>query len=175
MQQEVIRIPKERVAILIGHDGKTRKVIENSTKSKLAIDSKTGEVEVNFNSIDNFKFRKILMIVKAIGRGFAPEKALLLLNDEFTLQIVNIEEYAGKSTKAVNAKKGRIIGEKGTTREKIERETNCRLSVYGKTIAIIGNVNEIPIALKTIEMLLEGAMHKTAYAYLENRGTEFEL
>ena len=39
-----LRIPKERVAVLIGTDGIIKKKIENETKSELDIDSKEGDV-----------------------------------------------------------------------------------------------------------------------------------
>ena len=175
MQQEVIRIPKERIAVLVGHKGATKKEIEKITGAKLNIDSQTGEIEVIYPKNDGFRLMKAVSVVRAIARGFSPKKAGLLMNDNYTLDLIEVEEIAGKSEKSVNAKKGRVIGEKGRTREKIERETGTYLSVYGKTIGIIGNIENVPIARKAIEMLLEGAMHNTAYTYLENRGKQFEL
>ena len=175
MQQEVIRIPKERLAVLIGQEGATKKELEKITGARFSIDSKTGEIEVNYSKNDGFKFMKAVSVVKAVGRGFSPRKAGMLMNDNYTLDLIDVEDIAGKSEKSVNAKKGRVIGEKGRTRDKIESETGTYISVYGKTIGIIGKIEEVPIARKAIEMLLEGAMHKTAYTYLENKNKQFEL
>jgi ribosomal RNA assembly protein len=175
MQQEIVRIPKERVAVLIGAGGKAKRKLEKATGCRFSVDSKTGEVEANYSGNDSYRFMKALSVIKAVGRGFAPDKAVLLLNDDYTLDIIELEEIIGKSEKAMNAKKGRVIGEKGRTRGKIEKETGTYISVYGKTISIMGNMEDVPNARKSIEMLLEGAMHKTAYAYLENRKSMFEL
>ena len=40
------RIPKDRIAVLIGRKGATRKALEDATNSKLHIDSTSGDVSV---------------------------------------------------------------------------------------------------------------------------------
>lgn len=175
MHEEILKIPKDRIAILIGREGETKKNLEMETGARINVDSGNGEIEIISKEKDAYKFLKIIRVVKAIGRGFNPEKAKLLLKDDYSLDIVDVGEITGKSSKTSSAKKGRVIGREGTTREKIERETDTYLSVQGKTIAIIGKIEALPRARKAVEMLLEGAMHKTAYTYLENTEKEFEL
>ncbi len=41
-QEEFVRIPKERVAVVIGKKGETKKEIEKRTKTRVEIDSETG-------------------------------------------------------------------------------------------------------------------------------------
>ncbi|MCX8158218.1 MAG: KH domain-containing protein [Candidatus Diapherotrites archaeon] len=174
MHIESFRIPKDRVAVLIGHNGETKRKIEELTGIKLNIDSETGEVEITSNK-DALLFWKSAEVVKAISRGFNPEKALTLLDEDYVLEIIELEEIIGKSKNAINAKKGRIIGEKGKVRERIEQETNTFISVYGKTVGIIGRYEDVQKAKKAIEMLLEGAMHKTVFRYLEHCKNDFEI
>ena len=44
--EKLIRIPADRVGVLIGKSGKTKSKIEKTCSVKLDIDSKNGEVEV---------------------------------------------------------------------------------------------------------------------------------
>ena len=72
-----LKIPKDRVAVLIGKSGNIKKEVEDATKSKIDIDSKEGDVIVSgMDSVGIFSAREV---IKAIARGFNPETALLLL------------------------------------------------------------------------------------------------
>jgi ribosomal RNA assembly protein len=70
--------------------------------------------------------------------------------------------------------KGRIIGKNGKTREVIEQMTGARLSVYGKTIGIIGDAEQIATVRSAIDMLIDGAPHGAVYGYLEKRRRELK-
>ena len=175
--EESIKIPKERIAVLIGSKCVTRNKIENLTKTVLEIDSKSGEVDVEAKE-EELNFYNALNIIKAIGRGFAPEKAFLLLDSEYFLDVIDLTQEIGKSAKQMEIKKGRIIGKRGKARESIERSTNTFISVYGKTVSIIGKPEEVENARKAIEMLLEGAKHSSVLGFLERKQREsrkFEL
>jgi len=174
--EESIKIPKERIAALIGSSGNTKKQIEKLTNTRLIIESNTGMVEIQGKE-KGLEFYNAMSIVKAIARGFAPEKALLLADPEYYLDIIDIRETV-ESSKALEIKKGRIIGRKGKARENIEKATGCFVSVYGKTVAIIGKAEEIENARKAVEMLLDGAKHTTAIGFLkkaEATSRKFEL
>jgi ribosomal RNA assembly protein len=68
--------------------------------------------------------------------------------------------------------KGRIIGKDGRTREIMERLSGAKVSVYGKTVALLGYPEQIRIARAAIEMLLEGAPHGNVYSFLEKKHQE---
>lgn len=174
MQSECIRIPNERVAVLIGKGGKIKKRLESSTETKIDIDSNTGEIEIESKNAINI--HKAVNIVKAIGRGFSPEKAFELLDEKYYLDIIDLKEELGKGEKSLIQKRGRIIGKSGKAREEIERETETLISVYGKTVAIIGKGENVEKARKAVEMLLRGAEHSTVYTFLKGEEREkFEL
>ena len=164
-------VPKSRIAVLVGEGGKTRKKIEKLTETKVEIDSKTGEVEVRSKG-EGLNFYNALNIIKAIARGFSPEKAFLLSDEEYYLDLIDVSEIVGGSGKEMEIKKGRVIGTRGIARESIEKATGCFISVYGKTIGIIGKVEDMESARKAIEMLLEGAKHTTMLDFLKKK--EFE-
>ncbi|MEM4257172.1 MAG: KH domain-containing protein [Candidatus Diapherotrites archaeon] len=173
---EYLLIPHDRIGVLIGPKGQTKKRIEKNTKTKIEIDSSTGEIEITMkgNAID---FMKAIKIVKAIARGFSPENAMLLLIDDNILEIIELREIIGKNENKMKAKKGRVIGRKGKARKEIEQESNVKISVYGKTISIIGKNEDVEKAKKAIQLLLFGASHSTAYESLKNKyyNQEFEL
>ena len=73
----LLRIPKDRVAVLIGKKGETKNKLEQETNCHLNIDSKEGEIEVTGkDALGLYTSREI---IQAIGRGFNPDFALLLL------------------------------------------------------------------------------------------------
>jgi ribosomal RNA assembly protein len=70
--------------------------------------------------------------------------------------------------------KGRIIGRGGKTREVFEDLTNVRISVYGKTISIIGYPEQNAVARAGIDMLLKGSTHGPVYKFLEKKKTDLK-
>ena len=173
---EYLKIPKERVGVIIGKDGATKEHIENMTKIELDIDSETGNVTIapTKEMEDPLSVWKARYIVKAIGRGFSPETALKLLDDEIILDIINLQDFVGKSKKAVMRQKGRIIGREGRTKEIIKEMTDVDISIYGKTVSLIGDMERIQIAKEAVEMILEGVRHKSVYAFLEKKKQELK-
>jgi len=170
--EELVRIPEERIAILIGTNGETRKAITKPTKTKMEIDSSSGEVLITG---EGENFVKAVDIVRAIGRGFSPKRALTLLADNYLLKIVEIIGYSGKNRSAQEAKRGRVIGRRGEARREIEKKTGALISVYGKTVAIIAQPDTIDEATEAVEMLLQGAAHETMEHFLEEKHERFEL
>ena len=173
---EYLKIPKERIGVLIGKDGVTKEHVENMTQTELDIESETGSVTISpsENMEDPLGVWKTRYIVKAIGRGFSPETALKLLNDDIILEVINLTDFVGKSKKAVQRQKGRIIGREGRTKEIIKEMTDVDVSVYGKTVALIGDMERIQIAKEAVEMILEGVRHKTVYSFLEKKKNELK-
>ena len=104
--------------------------------------------------------------MKAIGRGFSPERALTLANEDFDLAVIDLEEYVGDSDNAQARIRGRIIGKEGRSRTIIEELTETQISVYGGTVAIIGNIEALPAAREAVIMLIRGSFHKTVWNYL---------
>ena len=158
-----LRIPKERIAILIGKNGKIKKQIESATKTKITIDSKEGDISIiGTDAINLFNAREV---IKAIGRGFNPETAFLLLKVDYLFEILNITEYA-KTKQTEKRLKGRLIGRSGKSRELIEELTETNISIFGKTASIIGPTEKVADARKAIEMLLKGSSHANVFKYL---------
>ena len=109
-------------------------------------------------------------IIKAIGRGFNPEIAQLLLKQDYCFEIIMISDHVKPSH--LQRVKGRIIGTNGKTRRLIEELTETFISVYGKTVCMIGRVEDVAIAKRALESLIKGSPHANVYRWLEKMRRE---
>ena len=167
-QKTFIRIPGDRIGVLIGNNGKTRRRIESTFGVKITVESESGgvEIKVNQDQPDVSVMFTVKNIVKAIGRGFSPKKALMLQDEDNDIMVIDLEEYVGTSKNAQNRVRGRIIGKEGKSREILEELTECQVSVYGGTVALIGPYEMLQMAKEAVEMLLNGSFHKTVWNHL---------
>ena len=162
-----LKVPKNRVAVIIGKEGTVKRDLEESTKTKLTIDSKEGDIFVSGE--DALGLYTAREMIKAIGRGFNPEIAKLLLKQDYVFEVVDLREFVGKSKEAMLRLKGRVIGREGKSRKLIEELTECNISVFGKTIGIIGSPDSAANARQAVESLLKGSTHANVYKWLEKR------
>ncbi len=161
-QTQVLKIPKKRIAVVIGTSGETKKELQEKTNTKINV-TEEGEVEIQGDPFDAWITKKI---IKAIGRGFSPRKALLLLNEGYMLEVIELNNWA-KTEKSRLRLKGRVIGTEGKSKRTIEEISQTYISVYGKTICIIGGIKNVLLAKRAVEMLLSGCKHTTIYNLLE--------
>ncbi len=172
-----IKIPRERVGVLIGPDGVTKKNIEAKLFVNLQIDSEAGDVAIAMNekSTDPSTLFKAKDVITAVGRGFSPEHAFRLIRDEeAVLDIIDLRTVFGKSEADIKRISGRIIGMNGKTRRIIEELTDTNVAVYGHTVSIIGRIEQVDAAREAIEMLIKGSMHGTVYRFLHRKRRELK-
>lgn len=171
-----MKIPVERTGVLIGESGGTKTEVEKGTGTKITVDGKSGEVviETVAGKGDPSGILKARDIVTAIGRGFSPQRAFRLFTDGQMIEVVDLKEALGDSRNQLLRVKGRIIGENGKTRKIIEKLTGTAVSVYGHTVSVIGEYDEILVAKEAIAMLVKGAMHGAVYKYLNSAHLELK-
>ncbi len=153
-----IKVPEERIAVLIGRNGKTRKYVQQKTHTKIKI---VDDVEIDGDSIDVMTAETI---IRAIARGFSPENAFSLLSEENTLVIMDLP----KNERELKRIKSRLIGMNGKCRKNIEVLTRTKISIYGRTAGIIGSYENTELAGDAIRRLIIGISHKNVYEYLES-------
>lgn len=156
-----LRIPEERLSVLIGHDGATIEELRALVTVDITLDGNEVVVEG-----EPFEELRAANIVKAIGRGFAPERAFRLLEDNADLCVLDVTDFASNDS-GKERLKGRVIGRNGEAREKLENDTNTEIAVYGKTVAILGPVENVAVAREAVVQLLQGRSHATVYNYLD--------
>src|SRR3989344_5256647 len=140
MDSQELKIPVDRVAILIGKNGEVKKKIEKKMHVHIDIHSEEGDVIVS--------------------------------DEDNTLELITISDFSGNSQKKLLRLRGRVIGQEGKSRKMIESLTETYISVYGKTIALIGGVEAVAMSRQAVEMLLEGAPHGNVYKWLEDKRRE---
>lgn len=149
------------------------RAIEEQAEVRLDIDSETGAVAVDFVG-DPVTGLKGPDIVKAIGRGFSPEDAFRLLDDDMMMFDVIDIDAAARNSNDLKRLKGRLIGENGRTRELMEDLTGAAVAIYGSTLSIIGGPEQVDAVREATEMILEGAPHGSVYSFLERRHNEMK-
>ena len=109
-----LRIPTERVGVLIGPGGETKSRLQEVTGVILQIDSASGEVTVDeSNASDPALSLKVRDVVSAIGRGFSEERAFRLLQDDVYLEMFDIKDFAHSRNRIAQIK-ARVIGTRAT-------------------------------------------------------------
>jgi ribosomal RNA assembly protein len=162
------------MGVLIGTEGSTKAKIESAFKVKLLIQSQSGVVEVlpRDDSDDPTTILRARDVVLAIARGFSPERALELEDEDIVLDIIDLREMFGKNERDISRLKGRVIGREGKIRRLIEEMTDAKVSVYGHTISLLGEYETVTAAREAIELLLKGKQHSTVYKLLRKIKSE---
>lgn len=163
---DFIKIPEKFKNVLVKKP-KIKKKIEKTTKTKLKI----GEyIEIKGNGLDIFIAKNIL---KAFGRGFNVDDALRLTEDDYALEIIDLTDFISSENR-LKVISGRIIGTNGKTKKFIEKYTNTKIAVSGKTVSIIGRWDDIALAREAILMMIRGSAHKNLYNWLEQKAKVVE-
>ena len=172
-----IKIPRDRIGALVGPDGSVKAVIERKLSFDLDVDSEAGAIQITLPATaeDPTVLFRAKEVVTAIGRGFAPDHAFRLLDDEeIIFDVIDLREIVGKSPSDLKRLKGRVIGKEGKTRKIIEELSEANISVYGHTIAIIGYPDQAAIAREAVSMLIRGSLHGTVYRFLHKKRRELK-
>jgi ribosomal RNA assembly protein len=159
--KEIIVLNEDRAKILRNKKDWIEK-IEKLGNCKISLEDQ----EVTIEGEDPLMLMRVKEVLKALNRGFDLDSALYLLDENYFLDIINVKDYGEKRERQIQLK-GRVIGRNGAIKRMIEEKTNTKICVYGKTISIIGKWENLQIAKKAIEMILEGKMHSSVQKFLE--------
>ena len=120
MTTQELRVTQDRIAVLIGKGGSTKQDLEKKTGTNLIIDSEEGTVVVEGE--DPILVLRAGEVIRAVNRGFSPQRAFVLLEDEdLILDIIDLSGYVS-SPRQMDRLRGRIIGKAGRAREQIEAD-----------------------------------------------------
>jgi len=157
--KDFIKIPLKYKRVLMKKQH-IKEEIEKATNTKITIGE---DIEIEGDGLDVYIAKNV---IKAFGRGFAVEDALKLTDDTYSLEIIDLSDFANTKNR-IKVISGRIIGSQGKTKKYIERHTNTKIAVSGKTVSIIGKWDDIGLAREAVLMLIKGSTHKTVYRWLE--------
>ena len=141
---------------------------------KVEIDERTTAIKISPGESDPYTAFKAINAFKALAYGFSMGDAMKLLSDDYALHVIELKDYASGAEDARRLK-GRVIGEKGKTKKIIQEYTGVNLVITDNAIAILGLSDQVEIARKAVEMLLEGRQHKTVYEYLDKAELSYRM
>jgi len=173
-----VRIPKERVGVLIGPEGKVKRDIQERLQVKLEIESEAGGVEITLSekATDPSLLFRAKDVVTAIGRGFSSDQAYRLVRSEDAIfDFIDLRNIFGRSDSDIRRVKSRIIGMNGKTRRTIEELTDADTVVYGHTVGFIGTFEQVDIARNAVQMIIQGSEHHTVYNFLQKKRRELKM
>lgn len=167
-----LKMPKDRIAVLIGRKGSIKKDIEDATETRITVDSREGDVFIK--GTEPLKLYSAKEICTAIARGFNPDIAMALLKQDAAFELIVMDDFV-KSKNSQLRLKGRVIGRDGKSRKNIENLTETNICVYGKTIGIIGDAAQVSLARRAVESLLSGSPHANVFRWLERQRRELKM
>lgn len=166
----------ERLFLTPKISGKIKKNISQIAKSlknvKLKLENNTLSIEGN--SLDEYNS---LNVIKAISCGFDLKESSLLKNEEFMIEEVRIKDYV-KSSNRLRQVKARVIGAEGRALKTISLLSDCFIQLSDNSVFIIGQTEDVKIAMGAIISLIKGSRHANIYSRLEHKpdfGDDFAL
>ena len=172
-----VRVPKERVGVLVGPEGKVKRDIEERLLVKLEIESDAGGVAITLDekATDPSTLLRAKDVVSAIGRGFSPDEAFRLIrNEDAVFDSIDLRQVFGRSESDIRRVKSRIIGMNGKTRRTIEELSEADVVVYGHTVGFIGTFEQVDVARNAVQMIIQGSQHHSVYAFLQKKRREIK-
>jgi len=139
---------------------KKKKILEKELNVK--IKNRGKEVFVEGNPENEYIAEKIIY---ALNFDFPFDTVLLIKNENFSFEILNIKDYTRR--KDLEIVRARIIGKKGRTLKTLSNLTKCYFELKDNTVGIIGDVEYIKNAESAIIAIIKGAKQSNVYGFLE--------
>jgi len=139
-----------------------RRKIENALDVRITINDK---VIIESKKDDAFSEYRASKVLEALDSGFNITSAILLADEDYMLEKINIKRYARQSR--LKTILGRVIGKQGKALKLLSSFTNCKFAIEGYNVSIIGKAEDIETAIASLRKLIGGAPHSKVYAYLE--------
>jgi len=142
--------------------------LEKALKVKLAFSGKNILIEsTEGNAVEEYVAERA---VEALELGFTSQQALLLKEEDFVLEKINIKDLTKRHD--LERIRARIIGTKGKTKEIIQNLSDCLISLHGNTIGIIGRAEDIKKAITALTSIICGQKQGRVYSFLEKERTK---
>jgi ribosomal RNA assembly protein len=133
-------------------------------KLKIRISVVKNKVVIRGNELNEFIAGEI---IHAIDFGFEAEDALLLANENFVLEFINIKEHTRRRN--LEEVRSRVIGTEGKAKRTIEELTGGVIVINENSVGLIVHSEHLESAVQGIILLIQGAKHGNVFSYLEKQ------
>ncbi|NPE26544.1 hypothetical protein HNV12_00900 [Methanococcoides sp. SA1] len=151
--------------------GSVRKIktVVRAIESKVKVNIGFGKdrVSVKGNEVNEYLVEQI---IRAVDFGFDIEDALLLLNEDFVLEFIEVKEHTRR--KNLKDVRSRIIGSEGRAKRTIEKLTGAAIVISGNDIGVIVDADHLSATTQGIESLISGSKHGNVFGFLERQGAK---
>jgi len=145
---------------------KFKRIIKNKNKLEknlgINVTVKGEEVTIDGPAENEYVAEKV---IEALDFGFPFSVALLIKEEDFIFEALNIKNYTKR--KDLAAVRARIIGKEGRTLKTLNGLTKCYFEVKDNSVGIIGEPERIRYSNEAIISLARGAKHSNVYSFLE--------
>lgn len=139
---------------------KNKKRLEKILNVKITNRGK--EVFVEGKPEDEYSAEKV---IDALNFGFAFSTAVLIKEEGFVFEIINIKEHTNR--KDLERVRARIIGTKGKTLQTLHQLTKCFFELKDNYVGIIGDPEHLENTQQAIISIVKGAKQSNVYNLLE--------
>ncbi|MBW6442191.1 hypothetical protein K0A97_00195 [Patescibacteria group bacterium] len=139
---------------------KNKKRLEKRLNIK--IESRGKEIQITGAPEDEYKAEKV---ITALDFGFPFSTALLIKEEDFIFESINIKEHTKRKDFA--RIKSRLIGTKGKALKTLSTLTGCYFEIKDNWIGVIGEPEHIKNAERAVILIIKGSKHGNVYSYLE--------
>jgi len=142
-----------------------KKRLENALRVKIIING--NEISVEGIPEDEYIAEKVL---EAIDFGFSIPTSLLIKNEDFLFEVLDIKKYTHR--KDLEVIRARIIGKGGKTLGTLNTLTDCHFEIKDNGVGIIGSPELIKNAEDALILIIQGSKQSNVYTFLEKHHIE---
>ncbi len=147
------------------------RIVRNKKKLEeklgVRINNRGKEITIKGTPINEYPAEKV---IEAIDFGFSLSTALLIKEEDFTFEIINIKDHTKR--KDLERIRARLIGTQGKTLKTLHDLTNCNFELKDNYVGIIGNPEHIENAQNAVIAIIKGAKQSNVYNFLERHHPE---
>jgi len=104
-------------------------------------------------------------VIQALDFGFPYAAAILIQEQDFIFEIINIKDYTKRYDKEVV--RGRIIGKGGKTLKTLSSLTQCYFELKDNRVGIVCDADNFEVPQQAVISLIQGSKTSNVYKTLE--------
>jgi ribosomal RNA assembly protein len=155
-------------------------IVENVKRMKRAVPEIKSKINVKISFdrdkavVQGDEFSEFVAdsVIRAVDFGFDVEDALVLKDEDFVLEFIDIKEHTRRRN--LQDVRSRIIGTRGKAKKTIEELTGAFLVIKDNKVGIIVDSEHLEIVCQAVVSLIQGAKHGNVFSYIEKQNSKLK-